>query len=79
MPFPNFADDGGLMAYGPHLTSLFRQCGGVMAKVLQGARPAEIAIERPTRFEFAINLRTAKTLGLTLSPALRVRADRVIE
>ena len=79
MPFPNFADDGGLMAYGPHLTSLFRQCGGVMAKVLQGARPAEIAIERPTRFEFAINLKTAKTLGITIAQSLRLRADRVIE
>ena len=79
MPFPNFADDGGLLAYGPHLTSLFRQCGGVMAKVLQGARPAETAIERPTRFELAINLKTAKALGVTIPQSLRVRADRVIE
>jgi len=79
MPFPNFADDGGLMAYGPHLTSLFRQCGGVMAKVLQGARPAEIAIERPARFELAINLKTANALGVTIPQSLRLRADRVIE
>lgn len=79
MPFPNFADDGGLMAYGPHLTSLFRQCGGVMAKVLQGARPAEIAIERPTRFEFVINLKTAKALGIKIPQTVLLRADRVIE
>lgn len=79
MPFPNFADDGGLMAYGPYLTSLFRQCGGVMAKVLQGARPAETAIERPTRFEMVINMKTAKALGVTIPQSLRLRADRVIE
>jgi putative ABC transport system substrate-binding protein len=79
MPFPNFADAGGLMAYGPHLTSLFRQCGGVMAKILQGAQPAEIAIERPTRFEFALNTKTAKALGIIIPQSLRVRADRVIE
>ena len=79
MPFPNFADDGGLMAYGPHLTSMFRQAGGIMAKVLQGARAGETAIERPTRFELVINLKTAKTLGVTVPQSLRVRADRVIE
>lgn len=79
MPFPPFADDGGLMAYGPHLTSMFRQAGSVMAKVLQGARPKEIPIERPTRFELAINMKTAKFLGITFPQSLRVRADRVIE
>ncbi len=79
MPFPNFADDGGLMAYGPHLTSMFRQAGGVMAKILQGARPGEIPIERPTRFELVINMKTAKTLGITLPQSLRLRADRGIE
>jgi putative ABC transport system substrate-binding protein len=79
MPFPNFADDGGLMAYGPHLTSMFRQAGEVMAKVLQGIRPGEIPIERPTRFELAINLKTAGVLGITIPPSLLVRADRVIK
>ena len=79
MPFPNFADDGGLMAYGPHLTSMFQQAGGVMAKVLQGAKPGEIPIERPTRFELAINLKTAATLGIAVPPSLLVRADRVIK
>jgi putative ABC transport system substrate-binding protein len=79
MPFPGFADDGGLMAYGPHLPSLFHQTGGMMAKVLQGARPGEIAIERPARFEMVVNLKTAKTLGVTIPPSLLLRADRVIE
>jgi putative ABC transport system substrate-binding protein len=79
MPFPGFADDGGLMAYGPHLTSMFRQAGGVMAKVLQGARPGEIPIERPTRFEMVVNLKTAKALGIAIPQSLLVRADRVVE
>jgi putative ABC transport system substrate-binding protein len=79
MPFPNFADDGGLMAYGPHLTAMFRQAGEVMVKVLKGTQPRAIPIERPTRFELSINLKTAKTLGLTISQSLLVRADRVIE
>ncbi len=79
MPFPNFADDGGLMAYGPHLSSMFRQAAGVMVKVLQGAQPREIPIERPTRFELAVNLKTARTLGINIPQSLLVRADRVIE
>ncbi len=79
MPFPGFADVGGLMAYGPHLTSMFRQAGGVMAKLLQGAQARETPIERPTRFELAINLKTARTLGITVPQSLLVRADRVIE
>ena len=79
MPIPLFADDGGLMAYGPHLTSMFRQAGGLMAKVLNGARPADIPIERPTRFEFAINMKTAKALGVKIPQSILVRADRVIE
>ena len=79
MPFPNFADDGGLMAYGPHLTSMFRQAAGVMAKVLQGVRPADIPIERPTRFELTINMKTAKALGVNIPQSILVRADRMIE
>jgi len=79
MPFPNFADDGGLMAYGPHLTAMFRQAGEVMVKVLKGSQPRAIPIERPTRFELSVNLKTARTLGLTISQSLLVRADRVIE
>jgi len=79
MPFSGFADDGGLMAYGPHLTSMFRQAGGVMAKVLQGVRPGEVPIERPTRFELIVNLKTAEALGIAIPRTVLLRADRVIE
>lgn len=79
MPFPGFADDGGLIAHGPHLTSLFRQAGLVMAKVLQGADPGQIPIERPARFELVVNLKAARALGITVPPSLLLRADRVIE
>lgn len=79
MPFPEFADDGGFMAYGPHLTSMFRQAAGIMAKVLRGEPPQAIPIERPTRFELVVNLKTAKVLGIGVPQALQVRADRLIE
>lgn len=79
MPFPNFADDGGLMAYGPHLSSMFRQAGGVMAKVLRGARPGGIPIERPMRFELTVNLKTARALGIKIPQSVLLGADRVIE
>ena len=79
MPFPEFADDGGLMGYGPHLTSMFRQAGSVMAKVLLGTHPREIPIERPTRFELVVNRRTAAVLAMTIPPTTRLRADRVID
>lgn len=79
MPFSGFAEDGGLMAYGPHLTTMFRQAGDVMVKVLRGARPGEIPIERPTRFELVVNSRTAKALGLPIPASILLRAERVIE
>lgn len=78
MSFPGFADAGGLMAYGPNLLSMFRQNAAFMAKVLRGAHPSEIPIERPARFEFAINMKTAKALGIKIPQSLRIRADRVI-
>ena len=79
MPFPGFADAGGLMAYGPHLPSMFRETGLIMAKVLRGALPRDTPIQRPTRFEMVVNLRTAKQLGVTFPQSLLLRADRVIE
>jgi putative ABC transport system substrate-binding protein len=79
MSFSGFADDGGLMAYGPNLVSTFRQSGAYMTKILQGARPGDIPIERPTRFEMVINMRTAIALGTTIPQSLLLRADRVIE
>ncbi len=79
MPFPGFADAGGLMAYGPHLPSMFRETGLMMAKVLQGALPRDTPIQRPTRFEMVVNLKTAKQLGVSFPQSLLLRADRVIE
>jgi putative ABC transport system substrate-binding protein len=79
MPFAGFVKDGGLMAYGPDTATIYAQAGGIVAKVLQGTRPREMPIERPTRFELVINLRTAKVFGLTIPPSLLARADQVIE
>ncbi len=77
--FVDIARAGGLMAYGPDLLGTFRQLGPTVAKVLQGAKPAELPVERPTKFEMVINLKTAKALGLSLPPLLVQRADEAIE
>jgi putative tryptophan/tyrosine transport system substrate-binding protein len=77
--FPQFARDGGLMAYGPDLMGFFRQLGGMAAKIFRGANIVELPIETPTRFEFVLNLRTAKLLDLTMPESMLVRADEVIE
>jgi putative ABC transport system substrate-binding protein len=79
MPFPDFAADGGLMGYGPHLMTMFQQTAAVMVKVLRGVRPAEIPVERPSRFEFIVNLTAAKVLGLTMPKTLLARADKVLQ
>jgi putative ABC transport system substrate-binding protein len=70
---------GLLMAYGPYFADMFRRCGAYVARVLGGAKPADLPVERPSRFEMVINLKTAKALGLTLPQLLRARADRLIE
>jgi putative tryptophan/tyrosine transport system substrate-binding protein len=77
--FPDFARAGGLLAYGPNLSDLVRQLGVMSGKVLQGTKPAELPIERPSKFELVVNLKTAKALGLSISPGLLLRADEVIE
>ena len=77
--FPSFAREGGLLAYGPNLLGIFRQAGVMVAKVLKGAKPAELAIERPSKYEFVVNQKTAKALGLTIPASILVRADEVIE
>jgi putative ABC transport system substrate-binding protein len=77
--FAQFARDGGLMAYGPSLKAVNRQDGVMAAKILLGANPAETPIETPTRFEFVLNLKTAKALGVVIPAPLLLRADEVVE
>jgi len=74
-----FVDAGGLMSYGPILVDNFRRGAAIVDRVLKGARPADLPVEQPTKFEFVVNLKAAKALGLTISPSLLLRADRVIE
>jgi putative ABC transport system substrate-binding protein len=74
-----YADAGGLMSYAPSLPQLARISGGYVAKILRGAKPAELAVEQPTRFELVINMKTARQLGVTIPQSLLVRADRVIQ
>ena len=77
--FPDFARVGGLLAYGPNLLGIYRRTGVLAAKVLAGAKPAELPIERPTKFELVLNMRTATALNLSIPASLLLRADEVIE
>jgi putative tryptophan/tyrosine transport system substrate-binding protein len=77
--FPEFAQVGGLMAYGTNLIDLFFQSGVLVGKVLDGAKPQDLPVERPSRFQLVINLQTAKALGLAIPTSLLLRADQIIE
>ena len=74
-----FVEAGGLMAYGPNFPDLWRRAGDLVDKILRGAKPAEIPVEQPTKFDLIINLTTAKALGIEVPPTLLARADEVIE
>jgi putative ABC transport system substrate-binding protein len=74
-----YVEAGGLMSYGPSYTELFRRAADYVDKILRGAKPGDIPVEQPTKFELIVNLRTAKTLGLDVPPAMLARADEVIE
>jgi putative ABC transport system substrate-binding protein len=78
-PLRHYADEGGLLSYGPDQIEMWRQTAGYVDRVLKGEKPSELAVQAPTKYELVINLKTAKALGLTVPPTMLIVADEVIE
>ena len=74
-----YVEAGGLISYGPNIPDLFRRAADYVDKILRGAKPADLPVEQPTKFDLVLNLTTAKVLGLTIPESFLVRADEVIE
>ena len=77
-PYREFVQEGGLLAYGPDYTDMYRRAATYVAKILRGAKPADLPMEQPTKFELVVNLKTAKALGIIIPPPLLFQADVVI-
>jgi putative ABC transport system substrate-binding protein len=77
--FRSQAEAGGLMSYAPDLEEIFRRAGSLAARILKGAKPADLPVEEPTRYQLVVNLKTAKTLGLTIPPSVLARANEIIQ
>jgi putative ABC transport system substrate-binding protein len=77
--FREYVEAGGLLSYGPDILDLFRRAADFVDKILRGAKPADLPVQQPTKYQLVFNLKTAKSLGFTVPPLLLVRADEVIE